>query len=240
MQERRSRKTNNAQLLLLKNVAVVARLTVPSGWSVSLHGDDFNFAFNATGSPNLQFDPYLMREKFFGIKTKKDALAFLKTFGPLEVQSGRPGIDVPPGAAGTAPRLAFADLLELQSFYRKVLTEPRYWANKRNFAEAESSGFSVNGFRAYARLNLLRSPNFTIGLSRSHFFLSDSAFVLQAIYATVYLDWLSGLKSVNCPVCHKIVRQKTQHFQRFCSTRCGNLSRKQSYLKAKEKSHVKA
>jgi len=238
MKERRSKKRNKPQLLL-KSILVIARLTVPSGWSVSLDGEAFNFAFKATGLPDLHFDPYLVREKFFEIKTKRAARSFLKTFGPLDVQSGQPGIDVPPGGAGTAPRLTFAHLLELQSFYKKVLTEPKYWAKTCNFAEPESSGFSGNGFRTYARLNLLRSPNFTIGLGRSQFFLSDSAFVLQAIYATIYLDWLSGLKSVNCPMCHKIVRQKNQHFRRFCSTRCGNLSRKEN-LKAKEKSHAKA
>ena len=121
MKERRSKKRNKSTLSL-KNVAVIAQLTVPSGWSVSLNGETFNFAFKATGLPNLHSDPYVVRERFFKIKTPKDALFFLKVFQvALDVQSGQRGVDVLPGAAGIAPKLPFAALIELQALYQRVL-----------------------------------------------------------------------------------------------------------------------
>jgi hypothetical protein len=149
-----------------------------------------------------------------------------------------PGVDVPPGAGGIAPNLSFAALIEMQALYQRVLTNPKYWAGKRNFDMTTESG--VAGSREILPLNLLRSPNVAIMAGRPPYLLAESAYVSQAIYATIYLDWLSGLRSVKCPECHKVVRQRNQHFQRFCSTRCGNASRKKKYLKTKGKSDVKA
>lgn len=234
MKERRSTQKYLPQLVVKSGTPITARLRIPEGWSVSLNRETFSFALKATGR-DLYSDPFEVRERFLEIGTPKEALAFLKRFGPLDVESGTPGMDLPPGAGGKASPLSFADLLDVQKFYKKVLLEPKYWKNRRNF---DTGGTNLDGMRAYVRLNLLRSPIITISLKGAPSFESVSGTVSQAIYTTIYIDWLNGIKSIHCPVCNRIVRPRSQHYQRFCSTRCGNVSRKAAYLRAKEKRNV--
>lgn len=233
MKERRSRKTNME--LILKTVPVKAVLTIPDGWSVSLIGERFKFSFTRREVPDpehpgrtrarpLHFDPYPMRERFLSITKPEEALSFFKKYGPLDVSDPRPMVEMAPGAAGNASDVTFESLIELQKLYEKALLNP-----KHKFTE----------LRDMFRLNHFQSPNFAIYLLRQPMIVAESAYVSQAIYTTLYLDRLAGLKSVRCPECHRTVRQESQHFQRFCSTRCGNKARKRKHL-AKEDWHAKA
>jgi hypothetical protein len=236
MQERRSRERLKWKSLL-KDAIVVAQMRIPSGWSASLTGDRFDFNFSRSGDA-LWFDPYLVRDRFLNaIETPQQALAFFRKFGPLDVQGATPGTDVPPGAAGAARSLSFAEVQEMQDLYKKALMDPKYFHTARNFDMTKQEG--IQGWREFARMNLLRAPTLTIQLQappRPPFLLALSAYASQAIYTSIYLDMLSGLKSVRCAWCHKIARQNNQHFQRFCTKRCGSAYRKEKYLKSKEKS----
>jgi hypothetical protein len=227
LKERRSVKRKAD--LILKKVQVKAVLTIPDGWSVSLQDGRFKFSFTRREVPDpehpgrtrarpLHFDPYPMRERFLSITTPEEALSFFKKYGPLDVSDPRPMVEMAPGAAGTASDTTFESLLELQKLYEKALLNP-----KHKFTE----------LRDIFRLNLFRSPDFAIHLLRQPVIVAESAYVSHAIYTTLYLDRLAGLKSVRCPECHRTVRQESQHFQRFCGTRCGNKARKRKLL-AKE------
>jgi hypothetical protein len=230
MKERRSEKRKTD--LVLKKVPVKAVLTIADGWTVTLHGERFKFSFTRrvipdpehagrTSAQSLHFDPYPMRERFLAITKLEEAMGFFKKYGPLDVSDPRPMVEMAPGAAGVASDVSFESLIELQRLYAKALLSP-----KQKFTE----------LREVLRLNLFRSPNFSIHLLRQPVIVAESAYVSQAIYTTLYLDRLAGLKSVRCPECHRTVRQENQHFQRFCSAQCGRRARKKKFL-AKENRH---
>lgn len=236
MAERRSRRRNTT--LLLKQVLVIPRLIIPRGWSAAIVGQDFSFAFHGTRAGNQHLDPYEAREKFLAIETPKQALSFFNRFGPFEVQSGMLGVDLPSGAAGVAPTLSFEALRTHQDLYQKALLNPKRWmTGNRNFDMTQETG--VEGFRELVRLNFRRRPKLTIEPGPPPSLLMESAHVSQAIYATIYLDWLRGLKSVKCSQCGKIARQGNRHFMRFCSVRCGNIYRKNDWNEKRQNSAAK-
>jgi endogenous inhibitor of DNA gyrase (YacG/DUF329 family) len=220
MKERRSVKIKSE--LLLKNIPLVPRLTIPRGWSAVLEGEKFTFVFKGTKEANLHHDPYTVRKNFLAIKTPAQGLAFFRRYGPFDV---RLGSDFPPvGAQGAARQFSFEELQREQNFYRKVLSDPRYW-------QTLACG-GMDATMDYFHLQALISPVIKIPLvTRTPFLLMESVCVSQAIYATVYLDWIQNLKSIECAECGKIVRQNDQHFLRFCSIRCGNINRKRKYNK---------
>jgi hypothetical protein len=162
MKERRSWKINKHELVL-KEAPVHAVMTIPAGWSVSLHGGvKFSFFFKRaveedpdnpgrTKAKYLHFDPYVVRDKFISIDTPEKALEFFKRFGPLDVRDPRPMIEMVPGAAGIAPEITFGALLELRELYQKVLVNP-----KHKFTDV----------REIFRLNAFQSPKIQIVLHR--------------------------------------------------------------------------
>lgn len=203
-----------------------AVLTVPDGWSVTHENGRFKFSFarkvvvdrkdpGKKRASTLHFDPYQMRARFLAITTPEEAKSFFRRYGPLEVHDPHPMVEMAPGAAGVAPDVTFERIEELQALYKKALENP-----KHKFTE----------LRDIFDLNLFRSPSFAIYLTRVPVIVAESAYVSQALYSTLYIDRLAGLKSVRCPECHKTVRQRSQHFQRFCSETCGRKARKRRFL----------
>jgi hypothetical protein len=250
VKERRSRKIVFPEITL-KEVSVEAKLTIAAGWSVSTDGDVFSFSFQTKEeicdqgkrrARPLEFESYEVRRRFMEIEKPGEALSFFRTYGPLDVETveikldetkpGRVALEpnpsgiVAPGSAGIARDLSFAALLEQKARFAKAMTDPKSLPKSATTTE-------------FLRFNAFQSPAFEIVLGRPPYLLTQSAFVSQAIYATIYLDVLMGLKSVHCLTCHSLVRQRNKHFLRFCSQRCGNLWRKKEFLERQEKKNAK-
>jgi hypothetical protein len=67
------------------NVPIVAQLVIEHRWRVRMSGDpDPVFSFECLGvrAKPKRVDAWIVRERFFAIKTPDDALEFFKEFGP--------------------------------------------------------------------------------------------------------------------------------------------------------------
>lgn len=160
-------------------------------------------------------DAFVLRERFFEIKTLHDALAFFQEFGPYQVDSYL-------GQAAKPVKLKA--ILHRRDFYSNALLHRSIGNLGRTYSADEMREFGENLYLWYPLpMELLFAQPM-----QAYVKCKD---VEEALRASVFLDRLRGLPWQRCARedCGRPFEIKNRHARLFCTPACAHLQSVRNY-----------
>lgn len=198
-------------------------------------------------------DPWLVRERFFGIETPEDALVFFKEFGLWRFSrddgdgsSKRFPFGWAMDFEGDPLPLTFNELMYQRDFFESALSlGPSEWTHltretgrhQRGSEDENDAALRASSELAYLFGGTIGGPRVTLG------FTPESVYpqpifgritcreIQDALRATVLLDWMEGREWPKCPECKKRFKRTSKHPMIYCSPRCSSRVRQREFLK---------
>lgn len=170
----------------------------------SLIEEPVTFCVGDAGEPPTEpgGNPWLLRERFLALRSKRDLLPFLSENGRFCVRSGK--------RYWTASKI-----FEWQRIMQRMMKESAlHWAQATQFASEDNR----------ALLSLYR--NVRVRFLTGKGALIHCSDILGAMLATIYVDQLMGARSIKAcarPDCHKPFQVKSSHGQLYCTWECAHV-----------------
>jgi len=193
-----------------------------------------------------EFDPWLMRERFFKIDDPADALEFLSQYGVWrfsrfdgDVSSNR----FPQSWAldeGRKPLpIQFSELIYQRNYFEDALNcKPADWLQRASKTTGDVDRdvaliwevMYLNGASGgYFDIPIL---NFQGTTFPGPFMGRLICYELQdALRATVLLDWMEGREWPRCKACRRVFKRTSKRPQFYCSATCSSRARQSTFRK---------
>lgn len=220
------------QILSISGLPVMARLRRTDSWEVTMRkvGKDLIFSANRSTPGELEeITQSVVRDHFMAVDSPDSALAFFKQHGPFQRQEG--ATDLSP--TERALDVSFATLERHKDLWRSFISDP--------VPECfQSPATQVTGMDLFAQVDRLlyvtrRSPEFTVELGHVRISGDDKApspFLRQvancvedAIFNSIYIDKMAGLRGTVCERCGVAFLSDSDKPKRFCTPICANAAR---------------
>jgi len=198
-------------------------------------------------------DPWLMRERFFGVDRPQDALDFFREFGIWRYSRGDEddsSIQFPLGwtkdSEGEPLQVSFDQLIYQRHFFEDALSDgPAEWERRtretgkylRYNEDENDAGLRVCSELVYLFGGTLSGPQVTLGLVPEMTYPGPfcgqmSCHEIQdSLRATVLLDWMEGREWPRCKECKRLFKRTSKHPQIYCSARCSGRARQERFRK---------
>jgi hypothetical protein len=187
-----------------------ARLCLSTSWRLTETGhNQFSISRNEAGEDQRFMDVWQVRERFLKIKTAEDMRDFFSEFGPI--QSAVEGVNRIEPSQEEITTVDFATVRRIQLLFKKFMEDEKWYLRKPvlfdNKALSLEQVAQLSRIWRGAVLKGYPSPSFTlkmgyasVGKDRlpSPYLDYTAADVYGAVYASIYIDKMRGLRARVC------------------------------------------
>ena len=195
--------------------------------------------------PN-QFNPWLMRERFFKINNPADALEFFRQYGVWRFSrfdGDLPSDKFPQswvhGEVKDPLPIRFSELIYQRNYFEDALNcKPADWLRR---ASITTGDLDRDAAVVWEVMYLYGSSGgyFDISIVNLQGSIFPGPFkgnvicveIQDALRATVLLDWMEGREWPRCKACQRVFKRTSKHPQFYCCSACSSRARQATFRK---------